>query len=114
DEWGVTSFLDLLLRILRELNVPTRELQSLSLEGAEERAWRVLQDLIQGKTLLVIVENLDTILRSLGEEGQRKWRSCIQNSPFWSVLATTPSLSEDISDHVSPFYGFFEIQPLEG
>jgi tetratricopeptide (TPR) repeat protein len=114
DEWGVTSFLDLLLRILRELNVPTRELESLSLGAAEERAWNVLQDLVQGKTLLVIVENLDTILRSLGEEGQRKWRSCIQNSPFWSVLATTPSLSEDISDHASPFYGFFEIQPLEG
>src|SRR5208337_540008 len=29
DEWGVTSFLDLLVRILRELNVPTRDLQSL-------------------------------------------------------------------------------------
>src|SRR5208337_2437782 len=114
DEWGVTSFLDLLLRILRELNVPTRELQSLTLEEAEERAWGALRDLVQGKTLLVILENLDTILRSLGEEGQRKWRSSTQNSPFWSVLATTPSLSEDISDHASPFYGFFEIQPLEG
>jgi tetratricopeptide (TPR) repeat protein len=114
DEWGVTSFLDLLLRILRELKVPTHELRTLPLEEAEERAWRVLRELVQGKTLLVILENLDTILRSLGEEGQRKWRSCIQNSPFWSVLATTPSLSEDISDHASPFYGFFEIQPLEG
>jgi len=114
DEWGVTSFLDLLVRILRELNVPTRELQSLSLEGAEERAWRVLRELVQGKTLLVVLENLDTILRSLGEEGQRKWRSSTQNSPIWSVLATTPSLSEDISDHASPFYGFFEIQPLGG
>jgi tetratricopeptide (TPR) repeat protein len=114
DEWGVTSFLDLLVRILRELNVPTHELQSLSTEGVEVGAWRTLHDLVQGKTLLVILENLDTILRSLGEEGQRKWRSCIQNSPLWSVLATTPSLSEDISDHASPFYGFFEIQPLEG
>lgn len=114
DEWGVTSFLDLLVRILRELSVPTHELQGLSAEGAEERAWKALRELVQGKTLFVILENLDTILRSLGEEGQRKWRSCIQNSPFWSVLATTPSLSEDISDHASPFYGFFEIQPLEG
>lgn len=114
DEWGVTSFLDLVVRILRELNVPIRELQSLSPEGAEERAWKVLRELVQGKTLLVILENLDTILRSLGEEGPRKWRSCIQNSRLWSVLATTPSLSEDISDHASPFYGFFEIQPLGG
>ena len=114
DEWGVTSFLDLLVRILRELKVPTRELRTLPLEEAEEHAWRTLREFAQGKTLLLILENLDTILRSLGEEGQRKWRSCIQNSPIWSVLATTPSLSEDISNHASPFYGFFEIQFLEG
>ena len=50
----------------------------------------------------------------MGEEGQRKWRACVQNNPIWSLLATTPSLSEDISSHASPFYGFFEIQPLEG
>lgn len=114
DEWGVTSFLDLLLRILREFKVPTRELQSLTIEEAEERAWRALRELVQAKTLLVILENLETVLRSLGEEEQRKWRASMQNYPFWSLLATTPSLSEDISDHASPFYGFFEIQPLEG
>jgi tetratricopeptide (TPR) repeat protein len=114
DEWGVTSFLDLLIRILREFKVPTRELQPLTTEAAEERAWSVLRESVEGKTLLLILENLETVLRSLGEEGQRKWRASIQNCPFWSLLATTPSLSEDVSDHASPFYGFFEIQPLEG
>ena len=114
DEWGVTSFLDLLLRILREFKIPTRQLQSLTVEAAEERAWSALRESVQGKTLLVILENLETVLRSMGEEGQRKWRACLQNNPIWSLLATTPSLSEDISDHASPFYGFFEIQPLEG
>jgi tetratricopeptide (TPR) repeat protein len=114
DEWGVTSFLDLLLRILREFNIPTRQLQSLTAEAAEERAWTALRESVQGKTLLVILENLETVLRSMGEEGQRKWRACMQNNPIWSLLATTPSLSEDISSHSSPFYGFFEIQPLDG
>jgi tetratricopeptide (TPR) repeat protein len=114
DEWGVTSFLDLLLRILREFKVPTRDLQSLTTEAAQERAWSVLRDSVQEKTLLVMLENLETVLRSLGDEEQRKWRASMQNHPFWSLLATTPSLSEDISDHASPFYGFFEIQPLEG
>lgn len=114
DEWGVTSFLDLLIRILREFGVPTRELQSLAMAAAEEQAWRALRESVGEKTLLVILENLETVLRSLGEEEQRKWRASMQNYPFWSLLATTPSLSEDISDHASPFYGFFEIQPLEG
>jgi Flp pilus assembly protein TadD len=114
DEWGVTSFLDLLLRILREFKIPTRQLQSLTIEAAEERAWSALRESVQGKTLLVMLENLEAVLRSMGEEEQRKWRACLQNNPIWSLLATTPSLSEDISDHASPFYGFFEIQPLDG
>ena len=114
DEWGVTSFLDLLLRVLREFNVSTRELQSLTTEAAEEKAWSALRESVQGKALLVILENLETMLRSMGEEGQRKWRASMQNYPFWSLLTTTPSLSEDISDHASPFYGFFEIQALGG
>lgn len=114
DEWGVTSFLDLLLRILREFKIPTAQWQGLPADAAEERAWSALRESVQGKTLLVILENLETVLSSMGEEGQRKWRACLQNNPIWSLLATTPSLSEDISDHASPFYGFFEIQPLEG
>jgi tetratricopeptide (TPR) repeat protein len=114
DEWGITSFLDLLLRILRESKIPTHELQSLNVEAAEEQAWKALQESLQGKTLLLILENLETVLSSMGEDGQRKWRACVQNNPIWSVLATSPSLSEDISDHASPFYGFFEILPLEG
>jgi len=114
DEWGVASFLDLLLRILREFKIPTAQWQGLPPDAAEERAWSALRELVHGKTLLVILENLETLLKSMGEEGQRKWRACLQNNPIWSVLATTPSLSEDISDHASPFYGFFEIQPLEG
>jgi tetratricopeptide (TPR) repeat protein len=114
DEWGIASYLDLVLRILRELGVPTNELQSFPTEVAEDRAGRMLHATVGGKTLLVILENLDAILQSLGEEGQRKWRAFMQNSGFWSLLATTPSLSRDISDHGSPFYGFFEIRPLEG
>jgi hypothetical protein len=62
----------------------------------------------------VILENLENILWSMGEEEQRKWRACVQNNLIWSLLTTTPSLSEDISNHAAPFYGFFEIQPLEG
>ena len=114
DEWGVTSFLDLLLRILREFKIPTHELQSLSVGAAEEHAWKALREWLQGKTLLVILENFEAMFGSMGEDGQRKWRACMQNNLIWSVLATSPSLSEDISDHASPFYGFFEILPLEG
>lgn len=114
DEWGVSSFLDLLVRILAELGVPTDGLEGLSAIETEKRAEKMLRGSMRGRTLLVILENLDTVLRCLGENGQRKWRAFIQNSGFWSLLATAPLLSEDIADHASPFYGFFEIQSLEG
>jgi len=114
DEWGITSFLDLLVRILRAIGTDSAGISSLPVERAEEEAWKILRDRMNGKTLLVIVENLETVFRALAEEGQRKWRALIQTHCCWAVLATTPALSADISSQSAPFYGFFEIQNLEG
>lgn len=114
DEWGVTSILDLLLRILRAIGTDTTGLSNLSSSKAEQEAWKLLRQCADGKTLLVVLENLDLVLSNLGDEGQMKWRSLIQTYPFWTILATTPALSSDISKRTSPFYGFFEIQNLEG
>lgn len=114
EEWGINSFLDLLVRILRATGTDTTELTHLDPTKAEEQAWALLQKRIGRKTLLVILENLDSAFRNLGEEGQKKWRSLIQTYPFWALLTTTPALSTDISKQASPFYGFFEIQNLKG
>lgn len=114
DEWGVTSFLDLVVKTLRALNVNTDELMTLPVGTVEKRAMQMVIDRIGGKTLLLIVENLDAILRNLGDAGQKKLRALLQDSGHWSILATTPALSEDIQRHASPFYGFFEIQHLVG
>lgn len=114
DEWGITSFLDLLIRILRALGTEPAGISSLSSEEAEQQVWGVLREQMRDKTLLVIAENLDTILSALGEEGQRKWRALIQTHCCWAVLATTPALSGDISSQAAPFYGFFEVQHLGG
>lgn len=123
DEWGITSFLDLLLRILRSaseesgLQPPSNvsDLSKLSRSQAEDRVWHSLQDMLGTKTLLVIVENLDAVFEKIGEQGQRQWRALIQTHPQWAILATTPALFSAISRQVSPFYGFFEVihlQPL--
>jgi tetratricopeptide (TPR) repeat protein len=114
DEWGITSFLDLLVGVLEALSVNTKELATLSHFNAEKRATELLSERVLGKTLLLIVENLDSVLRNLGDAGQKKWRALIQNTGYWTILATAPALSEEIQVQVSPFYGFFEIQHLRG
>src|ERR1017187_9641274 len=114
DGWGVTSFLDLVVKVLRALGVKTDELMTLSGANIEKRAVQMLRERLGGKTLLLIVENLDSVLRNLGDVGQKKLRALFQNTGYWSVLATAPGLSEDIQRHAAPFYGFFEIQHLDG
>ena len=112
DEWGITSLLDLLVRILRTLGTETSGLSILPAEAVEQRAWDLIGERLAGRTLLVILENLAEVFRNLGEDGQRKWRALIHTYPCWAVLATTPALSADVSSQAAPFYGFFEIQNL--
>jgi tetratricopeptide (TPR) repeat protein len=123
DEWGITSFLDLLLHILRtvleeeNLTAPDniRDLSRLTEEQAETRVANCLLELLGSRTLFVIIENLDAVFRKLGEQGQRQWRALMQTHPQWTILATTPALFTGISHQFAPFYGFFEVihlQPL--
>jgi len=123
DEWGINSFLDLLLRILRavceeaDLELPNiaSDLSGINRAQAEDHVWRSLQSIIRKRTLFLIVENLDAVFAKIEEQGQKQWRALIQSNPQWAILATTPTLFSAISRQVSPFYGFFEVihlQPL--
>ena len=124
DEWGIGSFLDLLIRITDsiaeylELASPLSDLALYKLEAqeAESTVWARLQKMVDRRPIVAIIENLDTIFAGIEESGQRKWRALIQNTGQWSVLATTPALFPQVSEQVSPFYGFFEVthlQPLD-
>ncbi len=123
DEWGINSFLDLLMRTSRaafeeaglEPNDSFDQLSGLSRTQAEDHVWRALKEMLGSKTLLLIIENLDAVFEKIGEHGQRQWRALMQTNPQWAILATTPALFSGISRQVSPFYGFFEVihlQPL--
>lgn len=122
EEWGVMSFLDLLLRILRALITECkdreleRQVESLyrhSPASAERLAANVLKDFVANRTLVVIVENLDDLFLGLEDEGQKRLRSYIQENPFLTILATSQSLFGGVSLQTSPFYGFFRINHLE-
>ena len=122
EEWGVTSFLDLLLRIFRALVgeysevLPTERIESLySLQSAaaERTGAALLKEFVGNRTLLVLIENLDDLFAGLGDKGQKRLRAYLQENPFCAILATSQSLFNGVSLQTSPFYGFFRIHHLE-
>ena len=123
EEWGVASFLDLLVRILRALADRAPDLDvdiagiydrfSKDRAEAEALAVELLRQHTRGKTLLLLCENLVDLFDGLGEEGQKRWRAVIQEDGNWAIVASTPSLFAAVTLQDNPFYGFFTIRALE-
>ena len=123
EEWGVASFLDLVVRILRALADQAPDLDAeiagiydrFSKEPAEAEALAVelLRQRTQGKTLLLLCENLVDLFHGLGEEGQKRWRATIQEDGNWTIVASTPALFAGLTLQDNPFYGFFTIRKME-
>lgn len=122
EEWGVTSFMELVLRLLRTLDqtypelgiaAQTQPLYELSIAQAEEQATNILLKTMGDKTLVILLENLDDLFDQLKPTSQKQLRALIQNHPQFVLVATTPSLFTAVTSQNSPFYGFFDIDPLE-
>ncbi len=125
EEWGVSSWLDLLLRIFQALAIeypaeyqtqlPTQVefLYELSPEDATRQGEKILKEFIGNKTLLLLTENLDEIFKGLGDIGQKQFRAYLQNHNLITIIATSQSLFSGVSKKDSPFYGFFAPQYLE-
>ena len=123
EEWGVASYVDLVVRILRALADQAPELETEIAEifdrfskdsaDAETFAVALLRRHVRGKTLLLVCENLVDLFHGLEEEGQKRWRATIQEDANWTILASTPSLFTSVTLQKYPFYGFFTIRALE-
>ena len=123
EEWGVASYLDLVVRILRALADRAPDLDA-EIAGiydrfpkdpaeAEAVAVELLRQHTRGKTLLLLCENLVDLFHGLGEEGQKRWRAAIQEDGNWTIVASTPSLFAAVTLQDNPFYGFFTIRALD-
>ena len=119
-----TSFLQLLLRMYRALSETyPNEFSSKMVENLfdlppaeiERQLKAVLIEAFVDKTMLLIVENLDALFDSLGDAGQKQWRSFLQEHPITCTVATTQQLFAGVSRRQSPFFGFFDpihLKPL--
>ncbi len=122
EEWGVSSFLDVLQRILRALAEadPALEprlaaVQAAQTEAAAEQTARdLLREIVGERTLLLLAENLDDLFDGIGVEGQKRFRAFLQDTRFTTILATSQSLFSGVSRQTAPFYNFFRTQHLSG
>jgi tetratricopeptide (TPR) repeat protein len=114
EEWGIDSFLELLLRILRALAIEDTSIEprieplfQLPPDQAESVGIQILKEIIGQRTLLLLIENLDDLFAGLGEKGQQKLRSFLQESACCTILATAVGLFNGVKRRTAPFYGFF-------
>ena len=123
EEWGVASFLDFVVRILRALADQAPELNAeidavcdrFSKDPARAEAFALarLRQYTRDRTLLLFCENLVDLFDGLGDEGQKRWRAAIQEDGNWTVVASTPSLFSAVTLQDNPFYGFFAVRSLD-
>jgi tetratricopeptide (TPR) repeat protein len=128
EEWGISSWLDLVVRIFRSIGeeYPDMEVGSISTKNittlqshtpteAEVLAENLLAELVGKKTLFLIVENLDDVFDGLGTSGQQRLRSFLQEYKCCTILATTPVVFNGITSRDKAFYGWFtpfHLQPF--
>ncbi len=122
EEYGLLSFFHLLRRTLdvladtyadAALKKAVSDLRGLSVKDAQPRAERILDEWLGDKTLVLLAENFDDILKQLKDAGQRGLRAFLQTQQQTLLLVTTPSLSHSLVKHAAPFYGFFEVTHLK-
>jgi tetratricopeptide (TPR) repeat protein len=128
EEWGISSWLDLVVRIFRSIGeeYPDTEVSSIAINNittlqshspieAEVLVESLLAGLVGKKTLFLIIENLDDVFDGLGTNGQQRLRAFLQEYKCCTILATTPVLFNGITKRDEAFYGWFtpfHLQPF--
>ncbi|OPZ02509.1 MAG: hypothetical protein BWZ09_02543 [Alphaproteobacteria bacterium ADurb.BinA305] len=138
EEEVVRQPVDLLIRLLEQLQKDLGRAEAAKLPSAGEVASRLTGDLAQlraerehgraiqlasgaleraastlGRLLLAVVENLDTLI-GLGGDPAQLWelRKALQEGEGLVLLAAAPSLFGDIAAAEAPFHGFFRQHTL--
>lgn len=117
-----TSFLRLLIAIYRSLSerypkeFPAETISKLAGKDPKTAEDQLTRDLLQnldGHIIVCLMENLDSLFRSLSTAEQRNWRAFLQNHPVIVTVGTAQALFDGIADHDEPFFGFFDTRHLQ-
>ncbi|MCD4696964.1 MAG: tetratricopeptide repeat protein [Bacteroidales bacterium] len=125
DEVGIANFTDLMISILRAF-IKYKEPGSESIEEQIIKASLVkdsnkreifvkdiLIEFAKKRIIILIIENFDKILNSLGLHGQGGLRDFIHQYNNLSIIATSQNLIANLQDSKNPFYNFFNVTQLK-
>jgi DNA-binding transcriptional ArsR family regulator len=122
EELHPLSLVQFLAQLLRELpDDPelgssadaVRSLQRQHDPNQERRAVDLIRARLAGRSLIILVENLDEVFTALKREGQQRLRNILQTERRWSIVASSRSLSPAFTKYEAPFHGTFNIHRLE-
>ncbi|MFN0078019.1 MAG: hypothetical protein ACKVY0_16300 [Prosthecobacter sp.] len=117
-----TSFLRLLVLIYRSLSerypaeFPASTITDLAGQQprtAQDQLGQALLRDLGKRTVVLIVENLDSLFRHLSTDEQLNWRAFVQNHPVFATIGTAQALFDGVSDGNEPFFGFFDTRHLQ-
>ena len=69
---------------------------------------------LQGKKLLLLIDNIDELLGKLKEKEQRQLREILLTSSSFRIIGGSTKMIEQHHDYSKPFYEFFKIIKLKG
>jgi tetratricopeptide (TPR) repeat protein len=111
DPWGVQSIDKLLVAINRAVAAESGQDPIVRADG-ETSAWFL--DRIAGThTLVLIVENMDSVFKRIKPEGQRMLRSFVNNGGRLVIFGTSPTMFAGVTSQSDPFFGSFRITKLD-
>jgi DNA-binding Lrp family transcriptional regulator len=103
DLYGITRFADLVDAILNRDPQPRKT----NVEAETE-----LRALAAAKPMLILLENLDSVLHAIGTDGVHHLRSAIEDSKIL-LIATSPLLFDEVQKAKAPLFGFFDTIHLD-
>ena len=108
DPWTLVSYGRLLAAILERVapDLSARKFDESELDASIRHTSR------EDGPILVLAENLDQILDTLGDSGQQKLRNLLQTESGILIIASTTRLDRSLSSHAAPFFNFFDTSRL--
>ncbi len=123
DEYGIVNFLHFCLRVLAaidrynelsgaQIKEKIQEISTLPTAQQTNAVSIYLRSLIGPKKIIVLVENLDSLLNGMNDKGA-SIRDFMHEHNCLSLIATSQSLSKHFNDGQYPFYNFFKTRHLK-
>ncbi len=108
DAHGIVTYAELLALIARSLDLEIVSGRD-DIGGLEA----VIEQGLDGRMLVLVVENLDRLFGKLGRPGQHDLRSWVEASRRVLVLASAPTLFDDVQRRDDPWFRSFVIESLD-